>query len=129
MRLKREFAAFRLAFEPLTFYQKFEHLCVLVLTTLIAVVIVFAIWHLALKILYFRGYLTGFKVADAMALPFAGVTQDREKCELLLLQDSVKIKDDREALRPPKGRNWKLLWEGRRSSVRYERFRLYQRLD
>ena len=28
---------------------------------------------LALKILYFRGYLTGFKVAEAMALPFAGL--------------------------------------------------------
>ncbi|RJG15283.1 ArnT family glycosyltransferase [Massilia cavernae] len=61
-------------------------------------------------------------------LPFAGV-HDREKCELLLLQDSVKVKDDREALRPPKGRNWKMLWEGRRPSDRDERFRLYQRLD
>jgi predicted ATPase with chaperone activity len=29
---------------------------------------------LALKILYFRGYLTGFKVAEAMALPYAGLT-------------------------------------------------------
>ncbi len=29
---------------------------------------------LALKILYFQGYLTGFKVAEALALPFAGVT-------------------------------------------------------
>jgi predicted ATPase with chaperone activity len=28
---------------------------------------------LALKILYFRGYQTGFKVAEAMALPFAGL--------------------------------------------------------
>ncbi|MFQ5942083.1 MAG: ATP-binding protein [Anaerolineales bacterium] len=29
---------------------------------------------LALKILYFRGYLTGFKVSEAMALPYAGIT-------------------------------------------------------
>ncbi|MCH8875336.1 MAG: ATP-binding protein [Chloroflexi bacterium] len=29
---------------------------------------------LALKILYFRGYLTGFKVSEAMALPYAGLT-------------------------------------------------------
>ena len=29
---------------------------------------------LALKILYFQGYLTGFKIAEEMALPFAGVT-------------------------------------------------------
>ncbi|MBA4375927.1 MAG: AAA family ATPase [Anaerolinea sp.] len=28
---------------------------------------------LALKIFYFQGYLTGFKVAEAMALPFAGL--------------------------------------------------------
>ncbi len=28
---------------------------------------------LALKILYFRGYLTGFNIAEAMALPFAGL--------------------------------------------------------
>ncbi|MGZ8289653.1 MAG: ArnT family glycosyltransferase [Telluria sp.] len=61
-------------------------------------------------------------------LPFSGV-HGGDKCELLLLQDSVRVKDDREALRPPKGRNWKLLWEGRRPSDRDERFRLYQRLD
>ncbi len=29
---------------------------------------------LALKILYFQGYLSGFKVAESLALPFAGVT-------------------------------------------------------
>ena len=52
MRLKKEFSDMRLAFEPLTLYGKFEHICVIVLTTLIAVIIVFALWHLALKILY-----------------------------------------------------------------------------
>lgn len=51
MPIEKEYAAFRHAFAPLTFYQKFEHICVLVLTALIAVVIVFSIWHLALKIL------------------------------------------------------------------------------
>lgn len=51
MRLKKEVADLRLAFEPLTFYQKFEHICVLILTAIIAVVIVFALWHLALKVL------------------------------------------------------------------------------
>ncbi|MCJ7700455.1 MAG: AAA family ATPase [Anaerolineales bacterium] len=30
---------------------------------------------LALKILYFQGYLTGFKIAEVMALPFAGITE------------------------------------------------------
>lgn len=29
---------------------------------------------LALKILYFQGYLTGFKIAEEIALPFAGIT-------------------------------------------------------
>ena len=29
---------------------------------------------LVLKVLYFRGYLSGFKVAEEIALPFAGVT-------------------------------------------------------
>jgi uncharacterized membrane protein (DUF373 family) len=51
MRLKKEFSDMRLAFEPLTLYGKFEHICVIVLTTLIAVIIVFALWHLALKVL------------------------------------------------------------------------------
>lgn len=50
MRLKKEWADFRLSFEPLTFYQKFEQICILILTALIAVVIIFSIWHLALKI-------------------------------------------------------------------------------
>ena len=51
MRLKREFSDLRLSFEPLTLYQKFEHICVLVLTALIAVVVAFALWNLTLKIL------------------------------------------------------------------------------
>ncbi len=29
---------------------------------------------LALKILYFQGYMGGFKIAEAMALPFSGIT-------------------------------------------------------
>jgi len=51
MRLKKEISDFRLSFEPLTLYQKFEHICVLVLTALIAVIIAFALWNLTLKIL------------------------------------------------------------------------------
>lgn len=51
MRLKQEFSDFRIAFEPLTLYQKFEHICVLVLTAMIAIIIVFALWNLTLKIL------------------------------------------------------------------------------
>ncbi len=60
-------------------------------------------------------------------LPFSGTNMG--DCDLFLLQDSVKLRDDREALQPPRGREWKLLWEGRRASDRDERFRLYQRLQ
>jgi len=50
MRLNEEFAAARKRFSLLSFYDKFEHVVVLVLTLLIAVFIVFAVWNLALKI-------------------------------------------------------------------------------
>jgi 4-amino-4-deoxy-L-arabinose transferase-like glycosyltransferase len=58
-------------------------------------------------------------------LPFA--RPGMAECDLFLLQDSVRIRDDREALQPPRGKEWKLLWEGRRPADRDERFRLYQR--
>jgi hypothetical protein len=51
MPLKKEFSDLRVSFEPLTLYQKFEHVCVLVLTALIAIIIVLALWNLTLKIL------------------------------------------------------------------------------
>jgi uncharacterized membrane protein (DUF373 family) len=51
MGLRTELAAARTRWEPLTLYQKFEHVCILILTGLIAVVIALAIWNLALKIL------------------------------------------------------------------------------
>jgi 4-amino-4-deoxy-L-arabinose transferase-like glycosyltransferase len=60
------------------------------------------------------------------ALPFAA--PGAAQCSLRLLQDSVKIKDNKEAMLPHGGGEWKLLWEGRRQSDRDERFRLYQKL-
>src|SRR5207245_10458430 len=51
MPLKKEFSDLRLSFEPLTLYQKFEQVCVLMLTTLIAIIIAIALWNLTLKIL------------------------------------------------------------------------------
>ena len=51
MTLKKEFSDLRLSFEPLTLYQKFEQVCVLMLTTLIAIIIALALWNLTLKIL------------------------------------------------------------------------------
>jgi 4-amino-4-deoxy-L-arabinose transferase-like glycosyltransferase len=49
-------------------------------------------------------------------------------CDLLLLQDSVSLKDDREIAATFRGRQWNLLWEGRRPADRNERFRLYRRV-
>ena len=51
MPLKKEFSDLRRSFEPLTLYQKFEQVCVLMLTMLIAIIIALALWNLTLKIL------------------------------------------------------------------------------
>jgi uncharacterized membrane protein (DUF373 family) len=51
MRLTRELAKARAAWEPLTFYQKFEHAVILILTGLIGILIALAMWNLLLKIL------------------------------------------------------------------------------
>jgi uncharacterized membrane protein (DUF373 family) len=50
MKTKESFAGARERWELLTLYQKFEHAVVLILTGLIAIVIVAAIWNLAVKI-------------------------------------------------------------------------------
>jgi 4-amino-4-deoxy-L-arabinose transferase-like glycosyltransferase len=54
---------------------------------------------------------------------------DGAKCDLLLLQDSVNRKDDREIEQAFRGKQWALQWEGRRATDRDERFRLYQRVQ
>ncbi|HWK94368.1 MAG TPA: phosphate-starvation-inducible PsiE family protein [Pseudolabrys sp.] len=51
MRLANELKQMRQQFGLLTFYQKFEQVCVMALTTLIAIVIVFALWHLGINVL------------------------------------------------------------------------------
>jgi uncharacterized membrane protein (DUF373 family) len=51
MRLKKEISNMRAAFEPLTLYEKFEQICVMILVGLIAIIVIFALWHLALNIL------------------------------------------------------------------------------
>jgi hypothetical protein len=59
-------------------------------------------------------------------LTFAGVKG--VQCDLLLLQDSINPKDAREIAQAFRGKQWSLLWEGRRPSDRDERFRLYRRI-
>jgi len=51
MPFRNDLAAARRAWAPLTLYEKFEHVCILILTGLIAIVIAFAVWNLALKII------------------------------------------------------------------------------
>jgi uncharacterized membrane protein (DUF373 family) len=50
MPIKHEVRDMRSAFEALTFYEKFEQLCIIVLTALIAITAIFALWHLALNV-------------------------------------------------------------------------------
>jgi uncharacterized membrane protein (DUF373 family) len=50
MQMREEFAQAKEQWKLLTLYQKFEHACILVLSGLIAIVVTFAIWNLALKV-------------------------------------------------------------------------------
>ena len=50
MNLKRNLADARKTWAPLSFYERFEHACILVLSALIALIIALAIWNLLLKI-------------------------------------------------------------------------------
>jgi 4-amino-4-deoxy-L-arabinose transferase-like glycosyltransferase len=61
-------------------------------------------------------------------LTFAGVGVAPSGCGLLLLQDSINLKDDREIEQAFRGKQWEPLWEGRRPFDRDERFRLYRRV-
>lgn len=51
MRLKEELADARRRFDLLNFYGKFEQIVIFILTVLIAVFVIFAVWNLALKVL------------------------------------------------------------------------------
>ena len=51
MALIQEFASARAAWKLLSIYGKFEHAVILILTGLIAIIIMLAVWHLVLKVL------------------------------------------------------------------------------
>ncbi len=51
MRLRQELADARRRFDLLNFYGKFEQIVIFILTLLIAVFVIFAVWNLALKVL------------------------------------------------------------------------------
>jgi uncharacterized membrane protein (DUF373 family) len=50
MPLREEFTAARAGWNLMTFYQKFEHVVILVLALLISIVVVLAVWNLVIKI-------------------------------------------------------------------------------
>jgi uncharacterized membrane protein (DUF373 family) len=50
MWMRKELAGARTRWEPLSLYERFEHVVVLVLTLVIAIIIAFAVWNLVLKI-------------------------------------------------------------------------------
>jgi len=52
MSIKEELREAGETFRLLSLYQRFEHIIVLVLTALIAVIVVVAVWNLSLKILF-----------------------------------------------------------------------------
>jgi len=64
MALREELKAGQARWRRLTVYLKFEHAVVLVLTALISIIIVSAIWKLAIKILYSLVLFDTFDLTD-----------------------------------------------------------------
>jgi uncharacterized membrane protein (DUF373 family) len=52
MSIKEEFRDTREKFKLLSLYQRFEHIIIIVLTAMISVIVVVAVWNLSLKILF-----------------------------------------------------------------------------
>jgi uncharacterized membrane protein (DUF373 family) len=52
MSIKQELKEAREEFRLLSFYQRFEHVVVTILTALIAIIVVVAVWNLSVKILF-----------------------------------------------------------------------------
>jgi len=52
MAIKDDVRAVRTAFIPLTIYERFEYVVILVLTALIAIIVIAAVWTLTLKVLF-----------------------------------------------------------------------------
>jgi len=52
MSIKEELGNARAQFKLLSFYQRFEHIVITILTALIAIIVVVAVWNLTLKIVF-----------------------------------------------------------------------------
>jgi uncharacterized membrane protein (DUF373 family) len=64
MELKEEFATACVRWRLLTFYQKFEHAVILVLSGLISIVVALAVWNLVLKVVATIVLSGGFDPTD-----------------------------------------------------------------
>jgi uncharacterized membrane protein (DUF373 family) len=67
MLIKDEIRAVRAAFTPLTFYERFEYVVILLLTALISIVVIAAVWTLSLKVLFELVLSGGVDPADYSA--------------------------------------------------------------
>jgi uncharacterized membrane protein (DUF373 family) len=64
MELKEEFTTARVRWRLLTFYQKFEHAVILVLSGLISIIVALAVWNLVLKLVVIIVLTSGFDPTD-----------------------------------------------------------------
>lgn len=64
IRLRDEIAAARRRWKPLSFYQRFEEVVIFILTALMAVVILLALWNLALKVVLGVVLASGLDLTD-----------------------------------------------------------------
>jgi uncharacterized membrane protein (DUF373 family) len=67
MSIKDELKAASAEFKLLSLYQRFEHVVILILTALIAIVVVAAVWNLSLKILFGLVFAGSFDPSDYSA--------------------------------------------------------------
>ena len=64
MSIRQEFRAVRDKFRLLSLYQQFEHIVVVFLTALIAIIVIAAVWNLSLKIFFGLILAGGFDPSD-----------------------------------------------------------------
>lgn len=67
MSIREELKVAKADFKLLSYYQRFEHAIILILTALIAIVVVAAVWNLILKILLGLVFSGGFDPSDYSA--------------------------------------------------------------
>lgn len=67
MSIRQEFRAAKAEFKLLSLYQRFEHVVILILTGLISIVVIAAVWSLVLKIMFGLLFSGSFDPSDYSA--------------------------------------------------------------